>query len=112
MRTMPDLRWPLTLESPVETADGAGGVTVQWIPLGAIPAAIEAVSGSERSGLGREVAAVTYRVTIRAAAHGAPNRPRPDQRFTAGSRVLAIRAVFDRTGLGRYLTCLCEENPS
>jgi len=67
------------------------------------------VSGQEAYEGARETATITHRILLRC-----PRslRPRPDQRFVIGPRAFAIRAVFDRDGRGRFLTCLVEEGRS
>jgi head-tail adaptor len=97
------------LEGPDRVPDGAGGFREAWRPLGELWAEI-------RPGLGREVrqdfaviAAMHYRVVVRAAPYGAPSRPRPEQRLREGARVLRIVAVGEHDPEGRYLTCFAYE---
>jgi SPP1 family predicted phage head-tail adaptor len=59
------LRHRVVIEAPEETADGAGGATVTWMPLAAVWAAIEPVSAGERITAGRLTGIVTHRVTMR-----------------------------------------------
>lgn len=105
----PRLNRRLVLESPDRVPDGAGGFREAWRPLGELWAEI-------RPGLGREVrqdfaviAAMHYRVVVRAAPFGAPSRPRPEQRLREGARVLRIHAVGEHDPEGRYLTCFAYE---
>lgn len=107
--TAPRLNRRLVLEGPDRVPDGAGGFREAWRPLGELWAEI-------RPGLGREVrqdfavlAAMHYRVVVRAAPYGAPSRPRPEQRLREGSRVLRIHAVGEHDREGRYLTCFAYE---
>lgn len=104
MRT-PVLDRRLTLEDVSRVADGAGGFTETWLPLGELWARITPRSGNERGIEGATVSGQGYRITVRAAAHGAPSRPRPDQRFRDGVRIFRILSVADNDDGGRYLTC-------
>lgn len=99
----------LLLEAQSQTADGAGGQSITWTALGQHYAAIFPASGSESQIGSAQAQRVTHRVVVRAAPYGGTARPRADQRFRAGDRVLAIRAVFEQDRIGRRLTCLCEE---
>lgn len=105
----PKLTRRLVLEAPVETADGGGGLSIVWTPLGTHWAEIRAASARETAGGGRRDARVTHRVTIRSAAIASPQRPSAEQRFRLGSRIFAIRGVADEDMRGRFLTCWVEE---
>lgn len=95
----------LMLEAPVRVADGAGGYVETWSPLGDLWANVRAGTGRERAVGSAPLSQVPYRITVRAAAYGAPSRPTADQRFREGSRVFRIVAVSDSDPEGRYLTC-------
>jgi head-tail adaptor len=45
----------------------------------------------------------------RAAPYGAPDRPKPEQRFREGERFFVIQAVAEDDVDGRYLTCFVTE---
>lgn len=109
MRAPPVLSRHVELQERVLTGDGAGGYAQSWQTLGSLWAAFDARTGRERMIGGREVSGVTYRVTVRSAPHGAPSRPRPEQRFVDGARVFSILAVADEDPDGLYLTCWTEE---
>lgn len=98
------LRHRLTLEAPQTVPDGAGGSTNTWAELAILWAEIRASTGFEREAADRTTATVSHTITIRARTDIAP-----EQRFRKGARVFLIRAVFDPTGRGRFLTCLCDE---
>lgn len=95
----------LILEDAVRVADGSGGYTDTWSPLGELWALVTPRSGNERGIEGATLSGQAYRVTVRAAAYGAPSRPRPDQRFRDGTRIYKILSVADNDDKGRYLTC-------
>lgn len=99
----------LTLETRESVADGSGGWTVAWRPLGALWADVRARSGREDFVGERPLARVGYRILVRAAPMGAPSRPRADQRLREGARVFDILAVAEADAGGRYLEILAEE---
>ena len=99
----------LILEAPQSQPDGAGGYSETWVALGEHWAEVQAGMGREKSQDFAVVSAVHYRVIVRAAAHGAPSRPTPDQRFREGNRVFRILAVADHDPSGRFLTCYTYE---
>ena len=106
MTSPPLLRRRAHLEAPTDTPDGSGGASPGWLSVAEHWIALLPVSGKEAYEGGRETPTITHRILLRC-----PRtlRPRPDQRFVVGPRVFAIRAVFDRDGRGRFLTCLVEE---
>ena len=107
------LNRPLVLENPVEVSDGAGGFTVTWVPVGTIWGEVRPSSGREAAGEEVRVASVTFRITVRGAAVGSPQRPRPEQRLRDGGRVFVILAVTERDLSGAFLTCFArEEEPA
>ena len=107
------LNRPLVLENPVEVADGAGGLTVSWVPLGVLWGEVKPSSGREIGGEEVLIAAVGFRITVRGAVVGSPRRPRPEQRFRDGARVFVILAVTERDLSGAFLTCFArEEEPA
>jgi SPP1 family predicted phage head-tail adaptor len=102
----------LTLETPDRVADGAGGYTITWAPLGELWAEIRPGTGRERALETLTVSNVPLRITLRAAPHDAPSRPRPDQRFREGERIFRILAVTEADAGTRYLTCFAQEEVS
>lgn len=109
MRRVPVLSRQVELQERNLTPDGCGGFGEDWTTLGVHWAAFDARSAREQIIGGRSVSGVTYRVTVRAAPHGAPSRPKADQRFVDGNRVFSILAVADDDPEGLYLTCWTEE---
>ena len=99
----------LTLEAPVRVADGAGGFSQSWTPLGTLWAEVTARSGREMAQGGQPASVVSYRIVVRGAPVGSPARPMAEQRFREGSRVFGILAVTEADGLGKYLTCYAQE---
>ena len=108
----PRLSRKLILEGAQCLEDGAGGYTRVWRPLGTLWGAVE--PGSERGGdvPGGSVSRVGYRITIRAAPHGAPSRPVARQRLRDGERLFQIDAVAESSFGAGYLTCLVTEEVS
>ena len=105
----PKLNRKLMLEEAQRMPDGAGGWAINWVEVGIIWASVDAGSGRERAGEFLTVSTVSYRMTVRAAPHGAPSRPKPDQRFKDGSRIFRITAVTEADPDGHYLTCFAQE---
>jgi len=106
---VPRLNRPLVLETPVRTADGAGGYVGGWAALGTLWAEIRPGTGREAAGVAIPLARVPVRIVVRAAPWGDPARPRAEQRFRSGSRVFEISAVTESDADGRYLTCHATE---
>ncbi|NJN06307.1 MAG: phage head closure protein [Rhodobacteraceae bacterium] len=107
--TAPRLNRKLVLENPDRVSDGAGGFVESWVPLGVIWAEVVARTGRETGLSGEAVSAMNYRITTRGAPYGAPDRPKPEQRFREGARVFVIQAVAEDDLDGRYLTCFATE---
>ena len=105
----PLLTRALVLEAPMRVPDGAGGYIVGWAVLGTHWADVKAGSGREIAGQVVAVARVPYRVIVRSALVGSPQRPLVDQRFRDGARIFRILAVAETDPGGRYLTCLTDE---
>ncbi|MEB8388629.1 head-tail adaptor protein [Rhodobacteraceae bacterium KMM 6894] len=104
-----NLNRQLVLEAPTRVADGAGGFDQGWAVLGTLWADISARTGREVMEGSVQMSSTSYRIMVRAAAYGAPSRPKPEQRFRDGARVFRIEAVADRDPTGRYLTCYATE---
>lgn len=105
MNGHPNLTRRLLLEGPQRVADGAGGMTETWVPLGTVWAEVQPRTGRDAAGLAR----IGYRITIRSAPQGAPSRPTPSQRFRDGTRVFSIDAVTESGPGGRFLVCFATE---
>lgn len=98
-------RWPLVLERAGRGADGAGGVVTTWAAQGTLWADVQATGGRETTVGGRGVSVQEYRITVPAAAPGAPSRPTARDRFRHGPRVFHILAVGEVDPKGRLLQC-------
>lgn len=105
----PHLNRALTLEAPQRVSDGAGGFTVSWTPLGTLWAEVTARTGRETVQGGAAVSRMAFRIVVRGAPQGSPERPAPEQRFRDGGRLFTIQAVSECDAQGRYLTCFAEE---
>ena len=105
-----ELDTALVLEARTRVPDGGGGWTESWAPLGTIWARMRAGRGREDEIGARPHGEVSHRVTVRSAPVGSPRRPRADQRFLAGARVLDILAVAEAPERG-FLICWCREGP-
>ena len=80
------LNRPMVLEEVVTTPDGAGGFTTSWTELGTLWAELRAGSGTQQRGTIAPEGRMLFRVYMRAAPQGSPQRPRPDQRLREGDR--------------------------
>lgn len=105
----PRLNRRLVLEEAARVPDGGGGHRLTWVALGTLWGRIEAGAGRERAGEFVTLSSLACRITVRAAAPGAPSRPKPEQRFREGQRLFRITAVTEADAEGRYLTCFAEE---
>jgi SPP1 family predicted phage head-tail adaptor len=101
------LRHRLTLEAPVEMADGAGGVARSWTESGQVWAAIEPLGANDTVVADKRLGALSHRVTLRHRDDLTLNH-----RVRLGMRVFFIRAIRDPDEMGRFLECLvAEERP-
>lgn len=105
----PRLNQALVLEAPERVSDGAGGFVEGWVALGTLWAEITARTGRETAQTGAPVSRTGFRIVVRGAPFGAPERPQPQQRFRDGDRIFTIEAVAERDPEGRYLTCFVSE---
>ena len=109
MSDLPRLTHRLTLEAPVRTSDGAGGHSESWTVLGVIWAQVTPRTGRDAA-LGRApTARMAYKIVVRGAPPGHPERPAPGQRLRDGARLFHIYAVSEGDPQGRYLTVLADE---
>ncbi|WP_293575243.1 head-tail adaptor protein [Phaeobacter sp.] len=105
----PRLNRRLALEDPRRTSDGAGGHVEAWQVLGEHWCEMRALSGRSTDRQGTTLSLQRFRITLRAAPVGSPQRPRPDQRFREEARIFRIDAVAEGDPDGRYLTCFTTE---
>jgi SPP1 family predicted phage head-tail adaptor len=99
-----ELRQRLVLEQPVETPDGAGGVTRSYATVATIWAAVTPVSARGDTVADERAATVTHRITIRARADVTTRH-----RLRDGGRIFRIVALRDRDGRGRFTEIDAEE---
>jgi len=102
--TIAEMRERVTLQSPMRTADGAGGADVSWTDVTTVWAKVEEGAGSERLTGERLAAQAALSLTIRYRA-GVTT----EMRALWNARVLNIRAVRDKGGRKRFLTLECGE---
>lgn len=107
--SVPHLNRALVLEEPDRVSDGAGGFSEGWTALGTLWAEVTARTGRETALSGAPVSQVSYKIVVRGTPYGAPDRPKPQQRFRDGARIFTIQAVAERDPEGRYLTCFADE---
>ncbi|MGY3437276.1 MULTISPECIES: head-tail adaptor protein [unclassified Marinovum] len=99
----------LMLEAPQDVPDGAGGFDRLWLPQGTLWAEVSARSGRMARGAAGPTTLTAYRIVVRGAPVGDPQRPAAGQRFREGTRVWRIEAVAEKDAEARYLTCFAEE---
>lgn len=105
----PRLNRKLVLETPETIPDGAGGFASDWKPLGTLWGEVTARTGRETYQPGTAVSKMSFRIVVRAAPFGTPERPQPQQRFREGQRIFLIQAVAEEDSDNRYLTCFATE---
>jgi SPP1 family predicted phage head-tail adaptor len=98
------LRSRITLEAPVESADGAGGVTRSFSAVATLWAEVTPVSAARAIEAERAGARVTHRIGIRFSSDITTKH-----RFRDGARVFRIVSLRDREGRGRFLVIEAEE---
>ena len=94
----------LTLEQPVETPDGQGGVERGFSALATLWALIEPVVARADEAAGTLPVTVTHRIWLRRRGDLAGG-----MRLRKGARLFAIRTFRDPDETGRYTLCDCEE---
>lgn len=105
----PRLTREMTLQARQSTPDGLGGRTTTWVTLGQVWADLQARTGREARGESGAVSDTSFRILLRGAPVGSPERPQPGQRLVDGTRLFRIEAVAERDADGRYLTCFASE---
>ena len=103
------LNRPMALEEAQVAPDGAGGHALYWSSLGTLWTELRPGAGREVRGEIAPEAHMQFRVFLRAAPQGSPQRPRPDQRFREGERVFRILSVSEADPLGAFLICHARE---
>lgn len=106
---LPRLNRQLSLETPQKVADGAGGYVQSWTVLGVLWAQVLPRTGREAAVGPAAVSKMAFRIIVRGAPEGHPERPAAEQRFRDGARVFRITAVAEHDPEGRYLTCFANE---
>jgi SPP1 family predicted phage head-tail adaptor len=100
-----DLRHRLVLEAPVETPDGAGGVTRTYQALTNVWAKVTPASARDQLVASAPGATVTHRIVIRRR-----NDVTTGHRFRLGARVYRILALRDADGGGQFTEIIAEEH--
>lgn len=100
-----NLNRELVLEDPVRQPDGAGGYDLSWVALGTLWADLRPGSGREREVHALTRSQVPFVAVVRAAAVGAPSRPKAGQRFRDGTRIFHIHAVSETAASRQFLSC-------
>lgn len=99
-----DLRHRLVLEAPVETPDGAGGVTRSYEMVAALWAAVTPVSARGDVVAFGSGATITHRIVLRARADLTTRH-----RLRDDARIFRIVALRDEDGRGRFTEIQAQE---
>ncbi len=99
-----DLRHRLTLEQPVSSPDGAGGVTITWSALKVLWARIEPKTGRETFTHDQMETVISHEITARYDA-----AIRPNMRLLKNSRIFEILAVINLEEKSRWQQILVRE---
>jgi SPP1 family predicted phage head-tail adaptor len=94
----------LTLEAPVETADGGGGAVKNWQLVATLWGQIEPMSGAESSFGEQLEAGGTHRITLR---YNPAVSPLNRLRF--GARIFDILSVLNLDEKNQWFVCQCHE---
>jgi SPP1 family predicted phage head-tail adaptor len=94
----------LTLEAPVESADGTGGVVRSFETVATLWAEVTPISAARAIEAKRAGARVTHRIGIRFA-----DDITTRHRFRDGDRIFRIASLSDRDGRKRFLQVEAEE---
>ena len=94
----------LTLEAPVETPDGAGGVTRGYAAVATLWASVTPASAQEIVEAVKLGVTITHRIALRFSADVTPQH-----RLRDGARVFRIVTLRDRDGRKRFLDIAAQE---
>lgn len=94
----------LVLEAPVETADGAGGVTRSYEGVATLWAAVSSISAREQLDAAQRGMTLTHHIVARYRADITSRH-----RFRDGTRIFRIVSLRDRDGRKRFLDVQAEE---
>ena len=98
------LRTRLEYLALVETPDGQGGYSAEWVKQFDLWAALRPVGASTPEEASTRQTITAHEVTVRKRGDILPAN-----RFRLGARLFDIDTVFDPDETGRYLTCRCRE---
>lgn len=99
-----EMRHRMSLQAPLESADGGGGVTRTWALVAEVWGAIRPAAGSESVEADGLRGRVSHEIWIR---HR--SGVTPEKRFALGTRIFEIRSVIDSGERHRFLRCMVEE---
>jgi SPP1 family predicted phage head-tail adaptor len=99
-----ELRHRLVLEAPVETPDGAGGVSRSYATLAAVWAKVTPVAARSEVVADDPGATVTHQIVVRKRSDMTTQH-----RFRLGARVYRIVALRDQDASGRFTEIAAQE---
>lgn len=98
------MRHRLTIESPVDTPDGFGGLIRSFVARANISAAIEHVKIFQRAAASSETVEITHLIHVRSSADVAAG-----WRLRKGARRFEISAVLPDDQASGFIICHCRE---
>lgn len=104
MSNLGALRERLVLEAPVESGDGAGGVTRSFADVATLWAEVTPLSAREAVTADRALARVTHRIRIRMRADVTTRH-----RLRLGARIFRVLALRESDATRRFLMIEAEE---
>lgn len=98
------LRHRVTIESPTETQDEYGAVSLTWSTVAVVYAEIVPLTGREKIHAEQQSSDLSHRVTVRYLSGVTPR-----MRVLFGARVLEVSSVRDIDERRRWTEMLCRE---
>ncbi len=99
------LRHRLKLQTPAFHKDSSGETLRVWQEHITLWGSVRAFAGQEQTIGEGETPITRYEVLVRYRTD-----INPEMRFVYQNHVLNIKAVLDKQGRNKYLTCICEES--
>jgi SPP1 family predicted phage head-tail adaptor len=99
------LRHRLEVQAPVFTQNQSSETIKSWQNQFSLWGSVRAIAGTEETIGEGESPLTRYQVVIRYRTDITP-----EMRFVYDQHILNIKAVLDKQGRKKYLTCICEES--
>ena len=99
-----DLNKTIILQAPTKVPDGMGGMTVIWVIVDTVWAAIWPVSATERIQSAQSVMTISHRIRIRYRAN-----VKASWRIKFGDRYFSINSIVNPNERNEMLDVMCKE---